>query len=133
VDLFVLPEDGARPLAEVLDRLRALPAREGPEDDPTRPLLEVRVRCDRPEPHLRREVEAAAAGRRPRLLRIALEPTGDGRALADAAPVARLRDVTPSDVFLRKYASEHEGAPPPALASAFHELLDAVQRGEAPR
>ncbi len=133
VDLLVVPDDGACPLAEVLDLVRALPAREGPEDDPTRPLLEVRVRCDRPEPHLRRDVEAAAAGRRPRLLRIALEAAGDGRALADGAPAPRLRDVTPRDVFLRKYASEHGGEPSPALSAAFDELLGAVLRGEAPK
>ncbi|MFO0932148.1 MAG: exonuclease SbcCD subunit D C-terminal domain-containing protein [Planctomycetota bacterium] len=132
VDLLVVPEDRARPLAEVLDLVRALPAREGPEDDPTRPLLEVRVRCDRPEPHLRRDVEAAAAGRRPRLLRIALETTGDGRALADGAPAPRLRDVTPREVFLRKYAAEHRGEPSPALVAAFDELVSAVLRGEGP-
>ncbi|MBL9089462.1 MAG: exonuclease SbcCD subunit D C-terminal domain-containing protein [Planctomycetia bacterium] len=133
VDLLVVPDDGARPLAEVLALVRALPAREGPEDDPARPLLEVRVRCDHPEPHLRREVEAAAAGRRPRLLRIAVEAAGDGRALADAAPAPRLRDVTPRDVFVRKHAAEHGGEPSPALAAAFDELLEAVLRGEAPK
>lgn len=133
VELVQLPADEPRPLAEVVALLRALPDRDGPEDDPARPLLEVRVRCDRPEPHLRREVEAAALGKRPRLLRIALEAAGDGRALADGPAGASLRDVRPEDVFLRKYASEHEGAPSPALLAAFHELLDGVQRGEAPR
>lgn len=132
VDLLVVPEDGPGPLPDVLARLRALPAREGPEDDPTRPLLEVRVRCERPEPHLRREVEAAVAGRRPRLLRIALETAGDGQALADAAPTARLRDLTPDEVFRRRWASEHDGEPPAALSAAFHELLGAVLRGETP-
>ncbi len=62
VELLRVPAGEPKPLAEVLPLLRALPALDGPEDDETRPLLEVRVRCDRPEPQLRREVEAAVAG-----------------------------------------------------------------------
>lgn len=131
VELMRVPAGESKPLAEVLPLLRALPALEGPEDEETRPLLEVRVRCDRPEPQLRREVEAAMAGRRPRLLRIAQELAGDGAALADGQNPASLKDLRPEEVFRRRYASAHEGEPSPALLSAFAELVEQVARGEA--
>jgi exonuclease SbcD len=130
VDVLRIPGDAARPLEEVVAALRALPDQAGPLDDPTRPLVEVRVLCDRPQPHLRREIEAAAAGKRPRVLRIAQEAAGSGKALGDDAPASTLRDVAPVDVFLKRYAQAHEGEPPADLLAAFHDLLDAVGRGE---
>ncbi|MCC7139246.1 MAG: exonuclease SbcCD subunit D C-terminal domain-containing protein [Planctomycetes bacterium] len=132
VPLLRLPEGGAAPLPDVRERLRALPALDGPESDPRRPLLEVRVRCDRPEPNLRREVEEALAGRAPRLLRIGVELPGDARALAEAAPGATLRDLSPEHVLRLRWARDHEGEPPAELLAAFSELVESVSRGEAP-
>jgi len=131
VELMRIPADGPKPLAEVLPLLRALPALDGSEDDETRPLLEVRVRCDRPEPQLRREVEGAMAGRRPRLLLISKEGSGDGTALADGADVTSLKDLRPEEVFLRLYASLHGGTPSSELVAAFAELEEHVARNEA--
>jgi len=133
VDVRRLPADGPASLEDVKSLLRALPSRQGPEEDPTRPLMEVRVRCDRPEPRLRLEIEAAIEGKRPRLLRISQEAGGDGHALADAAPGATLLDVTPEEVLQRCWARQHEGTPPPEMLAAFAELRDWVERGEVER
>jgi exonuclease SbcD len=128
VEVLRVPTDRARPLEEVLPALRALADHTGALDDPTRPLLEVRVLCDKPQPRLRQEIEAAAEGKRPRLLRIALEAAGNGQALGDGRVRHTLRDVTPLDVFRKRYEQAHGGEPTPELVAAFSDLLDEVER-----
>ena len=46
-----------------------------------------------------------------------------GETLAEAAPQARLSDLSPQEVFVRCYRREHDDAPPPRLVAAFEELL----------
>lgn len=131
VDIVRVPARGAAPLDEVLAGLAGLePA--GDPRDPERPYLEVCVALEAPAPELRRQVEEAAAGRRPRLCKITVEYTGDGIALADAGPAERLADLDPEEVFLRRWRRDHDAEPPPELLAAFHELLDEVRQGEAP-
>jgi exonuclease SbcD len=125
VDILRLPP---MTLDELLPRLRAL---EVPElDEPRRPLLEVRVVLTRPEPGLRHRVEEALLGRPVRLVRVGVEYTGDGRALAEARAGARLGELSPAEVFVQRWRRDHEGDPPPALAEAFARLAeDALDDG----
>lgn len=124
-EVLVVPDDGPRPLREVLELLRALPARTK-KPDRERPYLEVQVSLDAPEPALRRLLDDALAGREARLVRIA-PPRLPGRAAAaEAAP--SLAELSPDEVFRRRYARDFKGDPPPELVEAFHELVDEVQR-----
>jgi hypothetical protein len=45
------------------------------------------------------------------------------------APV-ELASLRPEDVFVRRYARDHQGPVPEPLLAAFRELLDAVERGD---
>ncbi|MCO5165906.1 MAG: exonuclease SbcCD subunit D C-terminal domain-containing protein [Planctomycetes bacterium] len=136
LDLLRLPGPDEPPatLEAALERLRALP--DGPPPAPgqpdQRPLLEVRVAAAAPEPGLRRRVEDALQGKAARLVKLALvAPATDDapRALADAAPHARLSDLSPREVFERCWRREHDdAAPPPEVAAAFDDLLASVQR-----
>lgn len=117
------------PLDEVLAAIAALPAR-GDGPDEARPLLEVKVRLDRPEPSLRARLEAATDGKEARLVRITTALTGTGRALADVETRA-LADLDPEEVLRRKWEREHQAPLPDDLLALFHELLDQVRR-EAP-
>ncbi len=124
VDLIRVPARGALPLDEVPAALAALDdAREG-EATAERPFLEVCVALPRPEPRLRRIVEEALAGKRPRLVKLEVEHTGDGAALSESLPGADLKDLDPEEVFLRRYRRDHESEPPAPLVAAFRELLD---------
>lgn len=109
----------------LLTQLAELPeADESPREQ--WPMLEARALLDEPEPGLRTRVDAAVQGRRVRLLRLGRE----GRspvASARARPVRALRELTPEEVFLRRWQeSEYTGDLPEELQRAFHELLEEV-------
>jgi exonuclease SbcD len=130
VDIIRVPGDrDAAPLEEVLADLARLPRR-GPGPDAARPLLEVSVRVEQPEPALRQLVEEALAGKEPRLARLGVETGGTDRALSGAELTA-LGDLRPEQVFLRKWEKDFGGAPPEDVLAAFHELLDRVHQESA--
>jgi len=125
VEVLSMPDDGPRPLDEVLRLLRDLPGRgDGPGH--RRPYLEVQVTLDRPEPALRQILDEALEGKEARLVRIAPPRLpGSGEALADGSDTSLL-DLLPEDVFRRKYERDHGSAPPDDLLAAFHELHDRI-------
>lgn len=125
IDVLRVPKRGSAPLADVLAALAELPpARLA--DDPARPYLEVVVALDRPEPKLRALVEAALEGKRPRLVRLGVEQTGTGAALADGV-VARLAEVDPRDVFVKLWARDHADPPGEVVLRAFDRLVSEVR------
>jgi DNA repair protein SbcD/Mre11 len=119
-------ERGAAPLDAVLAELAGLPTR-GSGPDAGRPLLEIVVRVERPEPTLRQRVEDALATKEARLARLEVDTGGTGQALGDAE-ARGVADLRPEDVFRAKYQADFGGAPPDELLAAFHELLDRVQQ-----
>ena len=128
VGLLRIPREGAAPLEEVLEALRVLPLEPGlPEA--RWPWLEVRVRMTQPDPALRAKVDAVLADRPVRLVRIASERDGTGEGL-QSAPVGSLADLHVRDVFLRRWATDHPGAPPDALMSAFDEAFAQASAAE---
>lgn len=126
---FVELERVTGPVGDVLAVLDALPVVAGSElVDPERPLLEVVVRIDKPEPRLRALVEMALDGKRPRLVRLGVETTGDGAALAERTDARRLAELDPRDVFLQCWARTHADPPSEAVTAGFSSLLDEVGR-----
>lgn len=130
VDLVRVPRHGAAPLEEVMAAIGGLEDWDGSRPE-TRPYLEVCVLLSRPEPHLRQMVEQALDGKRPRLVKLSIEYTGDAAALADVNPGVNLRDMEPHEVFLRRYRRDHEDDPPAELVEAFHELVEDVRQEDA--
>jgi exonuclease SbcD len=120
-DIVVIPDDGPRPLEEVLELLRALPDRTA-RPDRERPYLEVQVSLSAPEPALRRLLDEALAGKEARLVRIAPPRFAGGAEGTEVGP--GLQDLTVDEVFLRRWARDFEGEPPPELLAAYHELID---------
>jgi len=127
LELLRVPRHGALPIDEALAAVAALPAI-GDEAIEERPLLEVVVALAQPEPRLRDRIEAAAAGRRARLVKITVEATGDRAALGDVS-VGALADLDPRDVLARRWARDHADPVPAPVLRAFDELLDAARAG----
>jgi exonuclease SbcD len=127
IDIVRVPRRGAAPLAEVVAELARLPLLV--PGDPARPYLEVVVALERPEPKLRAQVEAALEGKRPRLIRLGTETTGDGGALGDQVVRQRLAELDPRDVFVRLWNRDHAEPPSPTVLAGFDQLL-AELRGD---
>ena len=124
VEVMRIPERGAAPLVEVIAAITELPW--GDPQDPTRPYLEVVVALDKPEPKLRTLIETALDGRRPRLVFLHVQATGDRAALGDRV-TARLAELDPRDVFVRLWQRDHAEAPGGEVLTAFDELLAEVR------
>jgi exonuclease SbcD len=125
VEIVRVPRRGAAPLPEVLAELSRLPLLV--PGDPARPYLEIVVALERPEPKLRALVEAALDGKRPRLIRLGTETTGDGDALGDRALRQRLAELDPREVFVRLWQRDHAEPPSDAVLAGFDRLLAEVQ------
>ena len=123
--LLSVPNGGPLPLEVVLNALQALPDRgDGPDEQ--RPLLEVYVALDKPEPALRKRIDEAMEGKEARLVRIAPPVfNGTGEALPDSGAVG-LSELSIEQVFLLKYKKQHGNKPSPEMLAAFHELHDHV-------
>jgi DNA repair protein SbcD/Mre11 len=121
-----IPEQGAAGVAEALAAIAALPARgAGPEC--ARPLLEVEVRVEKPEPTLRQKVEEALRGKEARLARLGVTVTGSGASLREQ-DVRSISELQPEEVFRAKWKKHHAGDAPPDLVRAFHELVELVHQ-----
>ena len=125
IEIVRVPRRCAAPLAEVLATIAALPERM-PGDDPTRPYLEIVVALDGPEPRLRTTIEAALDGKRPRLVQLRAEISGDGAALGDRVIAKRLAELDPREVFLQCWARSHVEPPSAAVLAGFDRLLAEV-------
>lgn len=131
VEMLRVPEHGAGTPEEILTELERLAPRESGSEKHTRPYLEVSVEIDRPLPELPRLIDKALEDKDPRLIRLTLQVTGNRQGLADSSGVVELQDLHPDEVFRRRYARDHDGAPPPELLAAFHRLVDEVAQEEA--
>jgi exonuclease SbcD len=127
VDMVRVPERETLPLEEVLAKLAELPEVDPEVPERARPYLEVCVSLTRPEPSLRRKVEAALENKAVRLVKLTPSYTGTGHALAEAQKGLSLRERTPEDVFQARYARDYQEPMTPALLEAFHTLLTQVQ------
>lgn len=125
VDLIAIPEEDPEPLETVLAQLAALPR----ESSGEAPFLEVRVRLDAPAPALRETIEEALLDKAARLVRIATTYTGHGLPLPEAVGAGQtLADLTPEEVFRRRWERDHSDDPDPAILDAFHAILDQVRQ-----
>ncbi|WP_224364942.1 exonuclease SbcCD subunit D C-terminal domain-containing protein [Hyalangium versicolor] len=126
-DMVRVPERDVLPLDDVLAKLAELPALEPETPEQARPYLEVCVSLTKPEPSLRRKVEAALEGKAARLVKLTPTYTGTGLVLAESQPSLSLRERTPEDVFKARYSRFYQEPMAPELLEAFHSLLTHVQ------
>jgi exonuclease SbcD len=129
VDMLRIPAERPGRLDDVLFELEhmSLDATLEPE---RWPWLEVRVRLDEPQPDLRARIDRVLRARPIRLLKITLARAGVGGSLADFPNRRELDRIDPQQVFIDCYERSYSERPDAELLAAFHELRDAVERGE---
>ncbi len=129
VEFQRVPVTGALPVETLLKKLADLPDSTGNTDREIWPYLEVAPLLDKPRPSLREDILQALNGKAVRLVRIA--PALEESSSLVSNPGASLDDINPEDVFSRCYRSRFTDDPPPEYMSAFNELLQQVEQGEA--
>lgn len=129
IDLLRVPngKDFAA-LPEVIQQLEGLQLDDLPVDE--QPMLELRIRLDKPEPSLRQQVEEALAQRPIRLLKISTAYSGSEKSLADIKIEERLEELQPLDVFERCYQNKYDSHPPDEIKGLFNQLLESIQVDE---
>ncbi|MBI1209779.1 MAG: exonuclease subunit SbcD [Azospirillum sp.] len=132
VDILRLP-DGGTPgaAAAALAAIDRLPAAAAGSDPLDWPYLELSIRLDQPMPSLRGDCDAALVGKAVRLVGLAVSGGGSGQALADAVSQPDLAQLTPEEVFRRRWSRSHDGEPESAVIEAFLDVVQAVEE-EAP-
>ena len=127
VPFFSVPENGARPLDDVVALLEALELDETLPPD-LRPFVEVTVEVSGPEPHLQSRILAAIADKPLRLTRIHKQNAATGGDALSALAHAELADLQPGAVFAALHAQRYgEAEPDEGLVRAFNELLIEAQ------
>ncbi|WP_340121420.1 exonuclease SbcCD subunit D C-terminal domain-containing protein [Methylobacter svalbardensis] len=92
-----------------------------------RPLLELRIRLEKPEPGLRQQIEETIAKLPVRLLKISTAYSGSEKSLADMKIEERLEELQPLDVFQRCYQNKYDRETPEAMNALFNELVESLQ------
>lgn len=118
------------PLEEVLAYIQQLEPLNEDEPEEVRPFLDVTVQLKEPQPNLRRSIEDAMAGKRPRLLKIETEYAGHGRTLADQPDRKPLKELDEKEVFLGCWQRYHEGQPSDELLALFSDLVSMAHEVE---
>jgi len=95
-----------------------------------RPLLELRIRLEKPEPGLRQQIEEVISKLPVRLLKISTAYSGSEKSLADLKIEERLEELQPLDVFQRCYQNKYDKDAPEAMNALFNELVESLQGTE---
>ncbi len=112
-------------LPEVIAQLEALNLGILPGEQ--RPLLELRIRLEKPEPGLRQQVEEAITNLPVRLLKISTAYAGSEKSLAELIIEERLEELQPLDVFQRCYQNKYDKEAPELMNALFNELVESLQ------
>ncbi|MEE7627504.1 exonuclease SbcCD subunit D C-terminal domain-containing protein [Methylobacter sp. Wu8] len=115
-------------LPEVIEQLKSLTLDDLPIEQ--RPLLELRIRLEKPEPGLHQQIEEVIAKLPLRLLKISKAYSGSEKSLADLKIEERLEELQPLDVFQRCYQNKYDQDAPEALNALFNELVESLQGPE---
>ncbi len=115
-------------LSEVIGHLENLALDDLPIEQ--RPLLELRIRLEKPEPGLRQQIEDVISKLPVRLLKISTAYSGSEKSLADLKIEERLEELQPLDVFQRCYQNKYDKDAPEAMNVLFNELVESLQGTE---
>ncbi|MCK9635184.1 MAG: exonuclease SbcCD subunit D C-terminal domain-containing protein [Methylobacter tundripaludum] len=115
-------------LSEVIGQLETLTLDDLPIEQ--RPLLELRIRLEKPEPGLRQQIEEVIAKLPVRLLKVSTAYSGSEKSLADLKIEERLEELQPLDVFQRCYQNKYDREAPETMNALFNELVESLQGTE---
>ncbi len=120
-----VPAKGSLPLSDLVAELLAFPA-------DTRAWIEACVTIGPLDGTARAAVDAAMDHKQARVLAVTTEGGAPTASLADVADSTSLAELTPADVFEKRWAAVHRDTPmDPLLWSLFHQLVETASRSDA--
>ncbi len=130
VDLLRIPNGkDFSVLSDVISQLESLILNDNllPEQSP---MVELRIRLEKPEPGLRQQIEEVISKLPVRLLKISTAYSGREKSLADIKMEERLEELQPLDVFQRCYQNKYDQEAPEVMNTLFNELVESLQGTE---
>ena len=110
------------PLTQVLREIKSLEPLDESIPEWKRPLLQIKVFCDTPDPTVKAKIIHALRGKHPRLTRLHNEYPERSLAPVTEAPSLHLADIDPDDIFRARWRDRRGSEPSEELLSAFQEL-----------
>ena len=113
------------PLKQILKEIKALAPLDESLPEWRRPLLQVKVFCEVPDPTIKSKVINALVGKHPRLTRLHNEyPERSMTPITDEAPTKHLCDIDPDVIFRARWRDRQGDEPSEEFIEAFQELRD---------
>ena len=89
-----------------------------------KPVLQVNIHCEAPDPTIKSKVLAALEGKNARLAKISVSYPGRHWTPSSEAPTRHLRDIDPDDIFRARWRERRGDDPPQDLMDIFQRLRD---------
>ena len=110
------------PLVKILAEIKALDPLDESVPEWRRPLLQIKVFCDTPDPTVKSKIIHALRNKHPRLTRLHNEYPERSFAPITEAPTLHLADIDPDDIFRARWRDRRGNEPSDEVLSAFQEL-----------
>ncbi len=120
-------EDNALPLSfdEVIAELNKLPELDETVVEWKRPLLQVNVHSEHPDPNIKLRVIKVLKKKHPRLAKLTITyPKKEQQISEDTGPKTFLSDIEPNEVFKARWKSKRGVEPPSEQLALFTQLKD---------
>ena len=109
-------------LTQVLQEIRSLDALDESIPEWRRPLLQIKVFCETPDPTVKAKIIHALQGKHPRLTRLHNEYPERSFTPITEAPTLHLADIDPDEIFRARWRDRRGGEPSDDFLEAFQEL-----------
>jgi len=109
-------------LHQILEEIKTLEPFDESVPEWKRPLLQVKVFCETPDPTIKSKVINALRGKHPRLTRLHNEYPERSLTPLTEVPTLHLSDIDPDEIFRSRWRDRRGSDPSDELLSAFQEL-----------
>ena len=110
---------------EVIAELKKLPELDDQVEDWKRPLIQVNVHSEHPDPNIKLRVIQVLKKKHPRLAKLTVSyPKKERQAVEGNSPKTFLSDIEPNEVFKSRWKSKRGVEPPSEQLALFEQLKD---------
>lgn len=122
----ISPEDELLPMSfdQIIKELQKLPNLDENTPHWKRPLLQVNIHSEHPDPNIKHKVIKTLKGKHPRLAKMTITYPKKEKTLEEERPRSFLNDIEPEEVFKSRWMSRRGIEPPQEQIDLFVKLRD---------